>query len=72
MDGKLIIEGLILIMVFSLAFATIYAAETGEISYDDSSKGESHLYISGSGDVSHVLDSANPVHPNGDIGNIYV
>ena len=30
MDGKLIIEGLILIMVFSLAFATIYAAETAK------------------------------------------
>lgn len=72
MDGKLIIEALTLIMIVSLAFATIYAAETGENSNDNSSKGESHLYISGSGDVSHVLDSASPINANGSISLEYV
>ena len=63
MDGKIILKGLILILIVSLAFAAIYATETEE-THNDSSNGESHLYISGSGDVSHVLDSENPIHAN--------
>lgn len=72
MDGKTIIQGLILILVVSLAFASIYAAETGEVSHSDSSNGQNHLYISGSGDVAHVVTSADPVHAYHDLPTVNV
>ena len=72
MEGKIIIECLILLLVVSLAFASIYAAETGEVSQEDTSDWQSHLYISGSGDVSHILDAASPDYQNYGLPTVYV
>lgn len=72
MDGKIILEGFILILVVSLAFATIYAAETGEITHGDSPNYESHIVIRGSGDANHVYDFDSPVHMNNDLPTVYV
>lgn len=58
MASKTILQGLILVLIVSLAVAAIYATESGEVSHDDSSNGQSHLYISGSGDACHVMGSS--------------
>lgn len=60
MENKRIIQGLILILIVSLTCAAIYAVETAEVSHTDSSNGQGRLYISKSGDVSHVADTITP------------
>ncbi len=73
MESKRLIQGFIVLLIVSLACAAIYAAETGEVSHTDSSKTESHLYISGSGDVCHVVDSFGPTHDiNDNLLTVYV
>ncbi len=49
-----LIQGLILLLVVSLAIAGVYASEAGEVSHDDATDNSSGLYVSGSGDVAHV------------------
>lgn len=60
MENKRIIQGLILVLIFSLTCAAIYAVETGEISESDSSNNGGHIHISRSGENIHVLDSIRP------------
>ncbi|WP_459537959.1 hypothetical protein [Methanobrevibacter sp.] len=72
MAGKTILQGLVLVLIVSLAVAAIYAAESGEVSHDDSSNGQAHLYISGSGDVSHVMGSVSPIHSHSYMPTVYV
>ncbi len=72
MQRKSIIQGLIVILIVALGCAAIYAAETGEVSHTDSTKGESHLYISGSGDVSHVENPFVPTYGNHNHLSVYV
>lgn len=58
MKRATLIQGLIFVLVVSLAVAAVYAGEAGEVSQDvshnDSTSGVDGLYISGSGDVCHV------------------
>ena len=59
MNNKKIMKGLIIILIFSLACAAIYATGTTEVSHSDSSQKHEGFYISGSGDVSNRIDSAS-------------
>ncbi|WP_407377381.1 hypothetical protein [Methanobrevibacter sp.] len=62
MKKATLIQGLILVLVVSLAFAGVYAAtEVGEVSHDDSTDHVDGLYISGSGDVCHVASCNVPL-----------
>lgn len=62
MARKILMECLVLVVVVSLAFAAVYAAEADSVSTNDSADGQSHLYISGSGDVSHVNGPSDAVN----------
>ncbi|MEE1129393.1 MAG: hypothetical protein UHW99_05360 [Methanobrevibacter sp.] len=56
-----LIQGLIIVLVISLAFAGVYAAEAGEVSHADSNNHVDGLYIRGSGDVCHVSSCYKPL-----------
>lgn len=62
MKRATLIQGLIIVLVVSLAFAGVYAAgESGEVSHTDSTDHADGLYISGSGDVCHVSNCYKPL-----------
>ena len=65
MKWATLIQGLIFVLVVSLAVASVYAGEVGdvshEVSHDDSTGGIDGLYISGSGDVCHVASCNQPL-----------
>jgi len=49
-----LIQGLIFVLVVSLAIAGVYAGEAAESSQDDATDNVDGLYVSGSGDVAHA------------------
>jgi hypothetical protein len=62
MKRAMLIQGLILALVVSLAFAGVYVAgEAGEVSHADSTDDVSGIYICGSGDVCHVASCFEPL-----------
>jgi len=54
MDRARLIQGLIFVLVVSLAIAGVYAGDAGDTPHDDTTDNVDGLYLSGSGDVSHV------------------
>ena len=64
MEGKLIIECFVVILVISLAFAAVYAAETDNAALSDSPDGQGHIHISKSSDVSHLDASLSEIPYN--------
>ena len=54
-----LIQGLIFVLVVSLAIAGVYAGDAGDTPHDDTTDNVDGLYVSGSGDVSHVPGYSN-------------
>ncbi|MEE0935216.1 MAG: hypothetical protein U0L42_06045 [Methanobrevibacter sp.] len=61
MKRATLIQGLIFVLVVSLAVASVYAGEVGDVSHNDSTGGIDGLYISESGDVCHVASCNQPL-----------
>lgn len=62
-----LIQGLIFVLVVSLAIAGVYAGTAEETAHDDATNDVDGLFISGSGDVSHV---PGYTHSHGDAPHI--
>ena len=59
MNKAILIQSLIFVLVVSIAFAGVYAGEAGDASHHDTTEKVDGLYVSGSGDVSHVPGYSN-------------
>lgn len=59
MNKAILIQGLIFVLVVSIAFAGVYAGEAGDASHHDTTEKVDGLYVSGSGDASHVPGYSN-------------
>ncbi len=62
MDYIKIMQGLVIILIFSLACASIYAAEIEEVCDDDFSNDEGYINISESDNDSNVMGLASQIH----------
>lgn len=66
MDRNKIMNGFIIILIFSLACAAIYAVDDGEDSQIDSSNGHDDFYIIKSYYAGKLMNKAIPTHQGHD------